>query len=127
MIDKGVFIKYGDIAVGAKEEFNSSSEDKTYFTDFSQLKKDLKFPKYTNPCELYSTTLDGKDLPLPSDTKNANIGWWSEQLSKEDGTFETPIVLTCVASENLFTSIGITLIFDVFAISIISTGKHLIL
>ena len=113
MNNKGVFIKYGDVAVGAKEEFNSDSGDKTDFSDFTQLKKDLNFPKYANPCELYSTALDGEDLPLPSDAQKANIGWWSEQLSKEDGTFETPIVLTCVASEHLFTSIGISLMFDV--------------
>lgn len=113
MNNKGVFIKYGDVAVGAKDEFNSDSYDKTNFSDFTQLKKDLTFPRYTNPCESYSTALDGEDLPLPSDAKNAHVGWWSEQLSKEDGTFETPIVLTCVAREHSFSSIGMTLEFDI--------------
>ena len=112
MNNKGVFIKYGDIAVGAKEEFVPTSQDKTNFTDFSDLKKDISFPNYTNPCELYSTALDGKDLPLPTDAETANIGWWSEQLSNEDGVFETPIILTAFANENVFTSIGITLVFD---------------
>lgn len=112
MNNKGVFIKYGDIAVGAKEEFVPTSQDKTNFTDFSDFKKDISFPNYTNPCELYSTALDGKDLPLPTDAETANIGWWSEQLSNEDGVFETPIILTAFANENVFTSIGITLVFD---------------
>ena len=58
MNNKGVFIKYGDIAVGAKEEFVPTSQDKTNFTDFSDLKKDISFPNYTNPCDLFSSSLE---------------------------------------------------------------------
>lgn len=105
-------IKYGDIAIGAREEFEPNSSDKAYFVNFNQLKTaNISFPNYTNPCELYSTGLDGEDLPLPSNAQTVNLGWWSEQISQDDGSFEEPVVLIATA-ENLFTSIGITLMFD---------------
>jgi hypothetical protein len=107
----GVLIKYGDVAMGAREQFVPNSEDKAYFVEFDELKQMIDFPNYTNPCELYSTALDGEDLPIPSDAVKANLGWWSGQISDENGVFEEPIVLTAQA-DDLFSSIGITLTFD---------------
>lgn len=111
MPNKGVFIKYGDIAAGARENFSPSSDDKSYFTDFSDFKENVEFPKYTNPCELYSTSLDGSCLLLPQNTETVGVGWWSEQLSGDYGIFANPIVLT-LNSAYYFSSKGITLIFD---------------
>lgn len=108
---KGVLIRYGDIAVGARERFELDTSDKSYFSKLEQLKKKTSFPNYTNPCELYSTVLDGSSLPLPSNTENGSFGWWSEQISNEDGYFDSPIVLVAT-SVDLFTSVGITLVFD---------------
>ena len=108
---KGVLIRYGDIAVGARERFELNTSDKSYFSNLEQLKKKTSFPNYTNPCELYSTVLDGSSLPLPSDTENGSFGWWSEQISNEDGSFDSPIILVAT-SVDLFSSVGITLVFD---------------
>jgi hypothetical protein len=105
---KKLLIKYGDVAVGAREDFSPSSNDRAYFTNFDEIKQNISFPKYTNPCELYSTSLDGSCLFIPEFKK---LGWWSEQLSEDDGTFESPIVMTATA-QALYSSIGITLIFD---------------
>jgi hypothetical protein len=107
----GILIKYGDVAVGAREQFEPYSTDSASFVDFEQIKKNILFPNYTNPCELYSTALDGGDLPIPSNAKSANLGWWSEQISDENGVFANPIVLTSTSTD-LFISIGITLTFD---------------
>lgn len=108
---KKLLIKYGDIAVGAREDFSPSSSDKANFTNFSNFNRNVSFPKYTNPCELYSTSLDGSCLLVSGSRKKENVGWWSNQISDDDGTFEYPIVMTATA-QALYSSIGITLIFD---------------
>ena len=108
---KKLLIKYGDVALGAREDFSPSSDDKAYFTNFSNLKENISFSKYTNPCELYSTTLDGSSLLLPQNPESVNLGWWSEQISGDDGAFAEPIIMTSVAND-FYSSIGITLVFD---------------
>lgn len=111
MTSKGVEIKYGGFAEGAKESFSPSSSEMMFDT-LSQLKEyDLNFPNYANPMELYQTVLDGKGVPFPSNTENIKLGLWSEQTSGEDGRFENPIVLTLEADKN-YSSSGITLTFD---------------
>lgn len=108
---KKLLIKYGDVAVGAREDFSPSSNDRAYFTNFDEIKQNISFPKYTNPCELYSTALDGSCLLVSGSARKENVGWWSDQISGDDGTFESPIVMTATA-QALYSSIGITLIFD---------------
>ena len=108
---KKLLIKYGDVAVGARKDFSPSSSDKANFTNFSNFNRNVSFPKYTNPCELYSTSLDGSCLLVSGSRKKENVGWWSNQISDDDGTFEYPIVMTATA-QALYSSIGITLIFD---------------
>lgn len=112
MINSGVAIKYGDVAPEAKENFVPNVSDRTYFVDLSQLQKyNLDFPNFVNPCELYSLVLDGNGLPFPETPENENMGLWSEQLSKQDGTFANPIVLT-LESEGKYSSQGFTFTFD---------------
>lgn len=107
-----VRIDYGGVAVGAKENFAPDIADKADFVNLSELQEEgLDFPNYGNPCELYSVLLDGNALPFPSDTDSENLGWWSNQLSNENGEFVVPIVATFL-SEEFYTSSGITLTFD---------------
>lgn len=111
MTNKGVTIKYGDIAPEAKENFSPTSSE-SMFDTVSQLKQyNLNFPNYANPMELYQTVLDGNGIPFPSDSANLNLGLWSEQISGENGDFEYPIVLTLDAEKN-YSSQGFTLTFD---------------
>lgn len=114
MNNKGVAIHYGDVAPEAKENFNPGASEKEYFVDLSQLQKyNLNFPNYANPCELYQTVLDGTAEAFPSNPERENMGLWSEQLSNDDGTFSTPIVLE-LQSDGQYSSQGLTLTFDTY-------------
>lgn len=108
----GVAIKYGDIALGAKENFVPTMGEVEQFSDVSILQKNnISFKNFGNPIEKYSVLLDGSVLPFPSDTSGEKFGIWSEDISAEDGFFESPLTLSFKATE-LFTSSGITLTFD---------------
>jgi hypothetical protein len=111
MMNRGVAIRYGDVAPEAKENFvPTASESK--FNALSQLQQyNVNFPNYANPCELYQTVLDGTADAFPSSPENANLGLWSEQLSNDDGAFDEPIVLTLTAQAQ-YSSQGLTLTFD---------------
>lgn len=116
MIIPGVSIQYGDIAVGAKENFTSNASESQFGDNYkSDLQKyNMQIYNYANPCETYQTALDGTAtfLPSQSSTQNANIGLWSTQLSNtSDGTFTQSITLT-LTSNGQFSSQGFTFTFD---------------
>ena len=120
MINKGVAIRYGDVAPEAKENFVPSVNDKAKFVNLSQLQQyNLNFPNYANPCELYSVVLDGTATAFPSVPENANLGLWSERISNDKGLFvddegnAEPIVLT-LTSEGQYSSQGFTFTFDTY-------------
>lgn len=114
MNNKGVAIRYGDVAPEAKENFYPSVNDKADFVNLSQLQQyNLNFPNYANPCELYSVVLDGTATAFPSVPEQANLGLWSEQISNDDGTFTKPIVLE-LESVGQYSSQGLTLTFDTY-------------
>lgn len=109
-----VLVRYGDIAVGAKEAFSLSATDQAYFSNLNQVKENISsFPNYGNPLERYSVILDGSVVALPSDNEEIDIGWWSGQLSDEDGAFETPITLNMISDE-YFTATSLTITFDTY-------------
>ena len=113
MNNKGVAIRYGDVAPEAKENFKPTS-DFAKFDTLSQLQQyNLNFPNYANPCELYSVVLDGTASAFPSVPEQANLGLWSEQISNDDGTFTEPIVLE-LESVGQYSSQGLTLTFDTY-------------
>ena len=113
MNNKGVSIRYGDVAPEAKENFvPTASESK--FDTLAQLQQyNLNFLNYANPCELYQTVLDGTASAFPSVPEQANLGLWSEQLSNDDGTFTNPIVLE-LQSVGQYSSQGLTFTFDTY-------------
>ena len=113
MNNKGVAIRYGDVAPEAKENFVPTASE-SQFNNLSQLQQyNLNFPNYANPCELYQTVLDGTATAFPSVPEQANLGLWSEQLSNNDGTFTEPIVLE-LQSVGQYSSQGLTLTFDTY-------------
>ncbi len=119
MMNKGVAIRYGDVAPEAKENFVPTAS-KSEFDDLSQLQQyNLNFPSYANPCELYQTILDGTATAFPSVPENANLGLWSERISNDKGFFvdengeKEPIVLT-LTSEGQYSSQGFTFTFDTY-------------
>ena len=113
MNNKGVAIRYGDVAPEAKENFIPTASE-SEFNTLAQLQQyNLNFPNYANPCEKYSVVLDGTATAFPSVPENANLGLWSEQISNDDGTFTEPIVLT-LTSEGQYSSQGLTFTFDTY-------------
>lgn len=111
MINKGIAIKYGDVAPEAKENFVPSASE-SEFNTLSQLQRyNLEFPNYANPCEKYSVVLDGNAKAFPSLPESSNLGLWSKQISNNDGTFTEPIVLE-LESVGQYSSQGFTLTFD---------------
>ena len=119
MMNKGVAIRYGDVAPEAKENFKPTS-DSAKFDTLAQLQQyNLNFPNYANPCELYSVVLDGTATAFPSVPEQANLGLWSKRISNDEGLFvdengnEEPIVLT-LTSEGQYSSQGFTFTFDTY-------------
>lgn len=111
MNNSGARIKYGNYAVGAKENFEPFASE-TLFDTLSQLKEyNLVVNNYSNPCELYQFSLDGSASIIPDRAKNYNIGFWSRQISDYKGVFINPIVLT-LYSEHKFSAKGISFVFD---------------
>ena len=113
MNNKGVSIRYGDVAPEAKENFVPTASESEFDTLAQLQQYNLNFPNYANPCELYSVVLDGTAQAFPSVPEKANLGLWSEQISNDDGTFTEPIVLT-LTSEGQYSSQGLTLTFDTY-------------
>lgn len=111
MNNKGVAIKYGNIAPEAKENFVPSASESEFDTLTQLQRYNLNFPNYANPCEIYSVILDGKASAFPSIPENANVGLISEQISGNDGAFAEPIVLE-LESEGQYSSEGLTFTFD---------------
>lgn len=113
MTEKGLSIKYGDIAPGAKENFIATSSDNEFDTLTQLNQYNLNFKNYVNPCEQYSLLLDGNALAFPSEVDNINVGMWSKQISNDDGIFSDPIILT-LQSEGQYSSQGFTFTFDTY-------------
>ena len=113
MNNKGVAIRYGDVAPEAKENFIPTASESEFDTLAQLQQYNLNFPNYANPCELYQTVLDGTATAFPSVPENANLGLWSEQISNDDGTFTKPITLT-LTSEGQYSSQGLTFTFDTY-------------
>lgn len=113
MMNKGVAIRYGDVAPEAKENFVPTASESEFDTLAQLQQYNLNFPNYANPCELYQTVLDGTASAFPSAPDDANMGLWSEQLSNDDGKFTEPIVLE-FESVGQYSSQGLTLTFDTY-------------
>lgn len=111
MNKSGVSIRYGDVAPEAKENFVAESSQDLFDTLEQLQRYNVNFPNYSNPCEAYSTVLDGTALPIPSNPENANLGFWSWTTSNSSGKFLTSIKLE-LTSEGFYTSSGFTLTFD---------------
>lgn len=111
-MSRGVSIQYGDVAVGAKENFDLSTENARFGT-LSNLKKNARLlTNYATPCDYYSTLLNGETTALPHGEK-PNTGLWSETQTGTNYGFAEPVVLE-LTSNGLYSSPGFTLTFDKF-------------
>lgn len=107
-----IVVKYKDIAIDAKENFDPSVSEQSAYSNILLLKQEnVDYKDLSNPCEFYNFALDGDETPLEEDFEQENFGLWSEQFSNENGEFTTPISLVLTSSE-LFSSVGLSLTFD---------------
>lgn len=105
-------IVYKDIAPGAAEETTVAMSDLQPFTPISELMTGGTAQKISTLEDGYSL-MDDTFLLFPDDPSEVWWGAWSKSMSGEDGTFETPIVLTLTMPQ-LHTSVGLTFEFDPF-------------
>ena len=117
-----VEIKYGDVAVGAKEEFVPTSNDTLYPDNLSDLQTNGIYPRYQNPCEPYSVLLDGNTELLPETETGATgidtrVGFISTEVSGANGSFTNPLELTLElpsGTTHQYSSQGLTFTFDTY-------------
>lgn len=109
----GVLVKYGGVAINSDKTFSVDAEHKEYFVkEQTLLDRDLTYKNIGNPCELYSVVLDGSVSTFPENPETENLGYWSNILSDDNGSFESPIVFEFVGTEKI-SSAGISVAFDV--------------
>lgn len=102
-------IMFGFVDVTAKQDSSLTVNDKQEFVDLADLKEDeLEEVKY-GTCEKNQFALDGT-FELMSDSLE-NMGWWSNQMSNEDGNFTTPLIME-INFTKPHSSLGISLIFS---------------
>lgn len=102
-------IMFGFVDVTAKEDSSLTVNDKQDFVDLADLKEEeLEEVKY-GTCEKNQFALDGTFELMP-DTLD-NMGWWSNQMSDEDGNFTTPLTMEINFTQP-HSSLGISLIFS---------------
>lgn len=105
-------IEYGVVLQGAKEAFQPHLFNFSSISNVEDLSKSgLIFKNVTNPCDKYSTLLDGSSLPIPENTADENIGAWSS-VANEKGEFEGKYPIVALISDELFTCDGLRLVFD---------------
>lgn len=102
-------IMFGFVDVTAKEDSSLTVNDKQEFVDLDDLKEDeLEEVKY-GTCEKNQFALDGTFELMPDSLDN--MGWWSSQMSDEDGSFTTPLTME-INFTKPHSSLGISLIFS---------------
>ena len=84
-------VKFGLIDVTAKKDSQLSVNDKQDFVDILDLKNDDLEETLYGTCEKNQFALDGSRELMPEELDN--MGWWSNQMSYENGYFATPLVL----------------------------------
>lgn len=105
-------IKYGSVAAGAKEKFDPQLTNCSNISNADDLTENLvAFANYGNPCEAYSVLLDGNSVPIPENTKVANIGVWGGAVCDDKGDFSEYPTVKFISTE-YFDISGLTLEFD---------------
>lgn len=102
-------IAFEFVDVTAKQDSQLSVNNKQNFVDLNDLKEDELVETKYGTFEKNQFALDGSFELMP-DTLD-NMGWWSNQMSDEDGNFTTPLTLEINFSE-VHSSLGLTFVFS---------------
>lgn len=101
-------IQYDAVAVGADKATTITASNPTEFSNLKRVSFGAQDDKYIT-LEFNNWVLDGTYIPLP--TASNSLGFWSESLSDESGSFDTHPVLTATLNDK-FSSEGIQLEFS---------------
>lgn len=106
-----VKIVYDDVAPDAIYNVNPAIGDLQPFCNLSDLKREhISVPKAATLEDNYFR-LDGTFELFPDDTTTETWGVWSKSMSRADGVFNTPPVLSLTFTK-LFSSVGLTFYFN---------------
>lgn len=102
-------IQFGFVDVTAKADSGLIVNDQQDFVDLDDLKSDDIVETKYGTLERNQFALDGSFELMPETLKN--MCWWSNQMSNENGIFETPLTLEIDFTEN-HSSLGLTFLFS---------------
>lgn len=102
-------ITFGLVDVTAKTDSILSVNDKQSFVNLNDLKQEEQDEILYGTLEKNQFVLDGNINLMPEQLNN--MGWWSNEMSDENGNFITPPVLTINFTEP-HSSLGLTFIFS---------------
>lgn len=103
-------IGYGQIDPSAKPDSAPQSSDIQPWVNLPDLKIDGLQIKNVATCEHNQAILDGTQEHLPDDPQNYPWGFWSSEISGDDGAFPSPPTLDILFSFN-HKSPGLTFLF----------------
>lgn len=104
-------IEFGLIDVTAADDAEyTPSQKQSWNNAEQQLKEEGTVIEYST-LEWNQFVLDGRSVLFPEDTTDKYFGWWSKELSGEDGSFSNPPILT-ISFDEKHTSVGLTLMFQ---------------
>ena len=105
----GLKIVYDDIALGAKENSTTASDNMEPYVDLNDLKETIEFPEY-GFCYPDYALLDGTYLTGPE--KISGTGYVSNSISDADGAFSSPPAVEISLSNGNYSSVGLSLTFN---------------
>lgn len=106
-----VKVIYENKAVGASESVVTSGTEAQPFVDYTELNNEEINIKNYGTLEGNAWKLSDDVSIFPDDLESVDMGYWSVQMSDENGNFENEIVLTRTYT-GTFTAPGITITFD---------------
>lgn len=105
-------VVYENLAVGVEGNVANTATEKQPFIDLDQINNKQNILNY-GTLEGNNWLLTDDVKILPDDLEHTALGYWSEQLSNSDGTFDNDIKITRTYTGS-FTSPGFTITFDTY-------------
>lgn len=106
-----VDISFGLVDVSAKADTTATITDKQFFIDPQDLALEGVYAPKVATMETDYWKLDGTFRVFPDNPEDTSWGIWSQSMSGESGSFDSPITLTLTFS-SLHESLGLTFEFN---------------
>lgn len=104
-------VVYKDLAVGVEGNVTNTTNDKQEFVDMASLDNQNTNILNYGTLEGNHWSLRNNVLILPNDVSDIDLGYWSTEMSDDNGDFDTPITITRTYT-GTYTSTGMTIEFD---------------